>query len=86
MVVIAIDRADSHLGSGGIRGSTGIDGQTAYGGLAILLTLVVSLGGAATGVVLARTTTHRVRKLAVAGAACSTLVFGVLIGFAVATA
>jgi hypothetical protein len=84
--VIAVYHAHTDLGSGGLRGHSGIDGRTAYGGLATLLTLILSLGGVAIGVTVARTTSHRVRRLAIAGAASSTIVFGIFVGFAVATA
>lgn len=83
--VIAAYRAHHDFGSGGLRGYSGIDGRTAYGGLATLLTLVLSLGGIAIGITVARTTSHRVRKLAIVGAASSTIVFGALVGFVVAT-
>jgi hypothetical protein len=86
VAVTLVYRSNSHLGSGGIRGHSGIDGRTAYGGLATLMTLLLSLVGIATGVALALTTRHRVRKIATFGAACSTTVLGVLIGFALATA
>ena len=84
--VIAVYRAHRDFGSGGLRGHSGIEGRTAYGGLATLLTLVLSLGGIASGVTVARTTSHRVRKLAMVGAASSTIVFGIFVGFVVATA
>jgi hypothetical protein len=86
LAVIAAYRAHADLGSGGLRGYSGIDGRTAYGGLATISTLVLSLAGIATGLTVAHTASHRVRKLAFAGAASSTIVFGVFVGFAVATA
>jgi hypothetical protein len=85
LAVIGVYRAETPLGSGGLRGAAGIDGRTAYGGLATLLTLVFSLGGVATAIAVARANSHRVRKLAIVGAACSAVVLGILIGFAVAT-
>jgi hypothetical protein len=86
VAVIAADRAHGDLGSGGLRGYSGIDGRTAYGGLATIFTLVLTLAGIAIGLTTAQTSSHRVRKLAFAGAASSTIVFGVFVGFAVATA
>jgi hypothetical protein len=85
VAVIGVYRAHQHLGEGGLRGSE-IDGRTAYGGLATLLTLILSLGGIAIGVTLARGTSHRVRKLAIAGTAGSIIIFGLFVGFAIATA
>ena len=84
--VITAYRTHTDLGSGGLRGYSGIDGRSAYGGLATLLTLILSLGGVAIGLTLARTTSHRVRKLAIAGATSSAVVFGIFVGLAVVTA
>jgi hypothetical protein len=40
----------------------------------------------AIGLTVARTTSHRVRRLAIAGAASSTIVVGIFVGFALGTA